>query len=189
MTRFFEELTDADKEKYIKDIKKNIDLEKYTKVKDFLYSNNLYITNVKVGPLKNINNEIVTILDNSKNKWFIQCNDGKIVLMAKKNVIIHTKDIIYDKRDTSFNKKYKIKKADYLIEYVDSIGANLSLCISNYNDLIGKNKWNNDDYSEIKRMTLHSQLDNSINGYTYNGNDFSLCSIGKNYNKENDILL
>lgn len=188
MTKFFEELTDVEKEKYIKDIKKNIDLEKYTKVKDFFSNNNLYITNVKVGPLK-YNDNIITILDNSKNKWFIQCNDGKIVLMAKRNIVIHTKDISYNKRDASFNKKFKIKKADYLIEYVDNIGANLSLCVSNYNDMIGKNKWNDDEYSEIKRMTLHSQTDNSINGYTYNGEDFSLCSIGKNYNKENEILL
>lgn len=189
MTRFFEEITDIDKEKYIKDIQKNIDLEKYTKIKDFFYNNNLYITNIKVGPLKYLGEKVVTILDNSKNKWFIQCNDGKIILMAKKNTIIHTKDIKYTKRDASFSKKYKIKKADYLIEYVDSIGANLSLCINNYNDIIGKNKWSDDSNFEIKRMTLHSQTNSSINGYTYNGDDFSLCSVGKNYNKENDILL
>lgn len=188
MTKFYEELTDIEKEKYIKDIKKSIDLEKYTKIKDF-FNNNLYVTNVKINPIKNEESNIVTILDNSNNKWFIQCNDGKIILMAKKNIVIHTKDIKYTKRDATFAKKYKIKKADYLIEYIDNIGANLSLCISNYNDVIGKNKWNNEEHLEIKKMILHSQLDNSINGYTYNGEDFSLCSIGKNYNKENDILL
>lgn len=189
MTKFFEELTDIDKEKYIKDIQKNIDLEKYTKIKDFFYNNDLYITNTKTNPIKYNDKQVVTILDSSKNKWFIECNDGKIVLMAKKNIIIHTNDIKYTKRDASFAKKYKIKNADYLIEYVDNIGANLSLCVNDYNDMIGKGKWNDDTHYEIKRMTLHSQTDNSINGYTYNGDDFSLCSIGKNYNKENDILL
>ena len=76
----------------------------------------------------------------------------------------------YEKRDASFNKKYKIKKVDYLIEYVENIGANLSLNIKNYNDKIGKNKWCEDDM-EIANMTIHSQKDITLNGYTYNGTD------------------
>ncbi len=188
MTRFFEELTNEDKEKYIKDIKKDIDLEKYTKVKDFILNNTLYITNVKTNPIKLEDKNIITILDSSKNRWFILCIDGKINLIAKKNILIHTNEFKYSKRDTSFNKKYKIKKANYLVEYVENIGANLSLNIKNYEDKIGKNKWS-DEYNEIKRMTLHSQDNDTLNGYTYNGNDFSLCSIGKNYNKKTEILL
>ena len=91
------------------------------------------------------------------------------------------------KKEILLNKKYKIKKADYLIEYVENIGANLSLSIKNYNDKIGKNKWCQDD-TEIANMTLHSQKDISLNGYTYNGQDFSLCAIGKNYDKQKDLL-
>ena len=78
-------------------------------------------------------------------------------------------------------------KKDYFIEYVDNIGANLSLALKDYNDKIGKSKWENEE-SEIKSMLLHSTKDNNIIGYTYNSKNFSLCSIGKNSNKELDIL-
>ena len=88
------------------------------------------------------------------------------------------KYINYKKRDVSFNKLYKIKKVDYLIENVQNLGANVSLNITNYNGLIGKNKWN-DDINEISEMTLSSSKD-TLNGYTYNGEYFSLCNIGKN---------
>jgi hypothetical protein len=187
MTKFYEKLNDLDKEKYLKDIKKNIDTEKYPKVQDFILNNDLYISNVKTNPINYNSKDLITILDNSQNRWFILCIDGKISLIAKKNIIIHTDNFDYVKRDSSFNKKYKIKKADYLVEYIENIGANLSLGISNYNDKIGKNKWENET-QEITNMLLHSQIDNSLNGYTYNGSDFSLCSIGKNYNKGIDIL-
>lgn len=187
MTRFFEQLKDDEKEKYIKDIKKNINLETYPKVKDFILNNDLYITNVKLNPVKIDGKDATLVLDSSQNKWFVLCVDGKINLIAKKNVVIHTDNFKYAKRDASFNKKYKIKKADYLIEYVENIGANLSLSITNYNDKIGKNKWCEDD-SEIANMTLHSQKDITLNGYTYNGQDFSLCAIGKNYDKQKDLL-
>ena len=188
MTKFFEQLNSTDKEKYLKDIKKNIDIEKYSKIKDFFENNILYITNVKTNPIKYKDKKIITILDNSKNRWFILCIDGKISMISKKNVIIHTDKFESPKRDSSFNKKYKIKKADYLVEYIENIGANLSLNISNYNDNIGKQKWQNES-EEISKMILHSQVNNTLNGYTYNSTNFSLCSIGKNYNRENDILI
>lgn len=187
MTRFFEQLKDDEKEKYIKDLKKNINLETYTKVKDFILNNSLYISNIKLNPIQLDNKDATLVLDSSQNKWFILCVDGKITLIAKKSVVIHTDNFKYEKRDASFNKKYKIKKADYLIEYVESIGANLSLNIKNYNDKIGKNKWCEDD-TEIANMTLHSQKDMTLNGYTYNGQDFSLCAIGKNYDRQKDLL-
>ena len=187
MTRFFEQLNDEEKEKYIKDLKKNIDLETYPKIKDFILNNTLYITNVKLNPINLDSKDAMLILDNSQNKWFILCIDGKITLIAKKNVVIHTDNFKYENRDASFNKKYKIKKVDYLIEYVENIGANLSLNIKNYNDKIGKNKWCEDDM-EIANMTIHSQKDITLNGYTYNGTDFSLCTIGKNYDKQKDLL-
>lgn len=187
MTRFLEQLKEEEKEKYIKDIKKNINFETYPKVKDFILNNELYITNIKVNPIKYDTKDITLVVDSSQNKWFIFCIDGKISLLAKKNVIIHTDNFKYTKRDASFNKKYKIKKADYFIEYVENIGANLSLNLKNYNDLIGKNRWSDDDCA-IANMTLHSQKDISLNGYTYNGEDFSLCAIGKNYEKQKALL-
>lgn len=187
MTRFLEQLTENDKEKYIKDFKKTIDLEKYPKLKDFITNNTLYITNVKTNPIKFKDKDLITILDNSKNRWFILCIDGKISMISKKNVIIHTDNFEYSKRDSSFTKKFKIKKADYLVEYIENIGANLSLNISNYNGQIGKSKWENET-EEISKMLLHSQINNVLNGYTYNGEDFSLCSVGKNYNKGKAIL-
>ena len=87
----------------------------------------------------------------------------------------------------SFNKLYKIKKVDYLIENVQNLGANVSLNITNYNGLIGKNKWN-DDINEISEMTLSSSKE-TLNGYTYNGEYFSLCNIGKNCDKKKEILI
>lgn len=187
MTKFFEQLSDNEKEKYLKDINRNINLDNYPKVKDFILNNTLYTSNVKLNPITTNEKNATIILDNSKNKWFILCIDGKVSLLAKKNVIIHTDSFKYAKRDTSFNKKYKIKKADYLVEYIENIGANLSLNVSGYNDLIGKNKWDEENI-EIANMLLHSQNDSSLIGYTYNGDDFSLCSIGKNSQKQKDIL-
>lgn len=188
MTKFFEQLTSEEKDKYLKDIKKNINLQNYPKIADFLLNNNLYITNIKVNPISIKDKNATLILDNATNRWFILCIDGKISLIAKKNVLIHTDNFNYIKRDVNFNKKYKIKKADYLIEYVENIGSNLSINISNYYDIIGKNKWENET-EEIASMTLHSQNDLSLCGYTYNGNDFSLCSIGKFSQKQKDILV
>ena len=52
MTKFFEQLNSTDKEKYLKDIKKSIDIEKYAKIKDFFTNNELYITNIKTNPIK-----------------------------------------------------------------------------------------------------------------------------------------
>lgn len=187
MVKFYELLTNVEKEKYIKDINKYINLNENGKIKDFLLSDELFLSNVKLSPLNVKEKEIVTILDSSDNRWFILCIDGKIVLMSKKNITIHTKDFKYEKRNASFNKKYSIKKADYLIEYIDNIGANLSLSIKNYNDLIGKEKWLNEDH-EITSMTLHNQKNTNLNGYTYNSNNYSLCIIGKGYEKENNIL-
>lgn len=188
MTRFFEQLTDIDKEKYMKDINKEIKLEEHLKLKDFILNNTLYVTNVKTNPIKLKNKDGVLVLDSAKNRWFILCVDNKIHLLAKKNVIIHTSDFDYIKRDATFTKKYKIKKVDYLIEYVDNVGANLSLNIKNYNDKIGKNKWTEED-TEIANMTLNTSKDPTLNGYTYNGEDFSLCIIGKGFEKQKDILL
>lgn len=187
MTKFFEQLIESDKEKYIKDIKKSINLETYSKVKDFILNNNLYITNIKTNPIKIKEKDSILITDSSANKWFILCIDNKIELLCKKNVIIHTDKFSYDKRDTSFNKEYKIKKADYLIEYIDNIGANLSLNVKNYIGKIGKQKWN-DDHEELGQMTLEFPQKNSFYGYTYNGDDFSLCIIGKGYDKQKSIL-
>ncbi len=188
MTKFFEQLNNTDKEKYLKDINKHIDLEKYPKIKDFISNTTLYVTNIKTNPIKTKDKKIITILDNTQNKWFILCIDGKISLISKKNIIIHTDNFEYSKRDSSFNKNYKIKKVDYLVEYIENIGANLSLNVSNYNDKIGKKKWENET-TEISQMTLHSQVNSNLNGYTYNCNDFSLCLVGKNYNKGINILM
>lgn len=187
MTKFYEQLREIDKEKYIKDLKKDIDFENYPKVKDFILNNELYITNIKTNPIKIKEYNSTLILDSSKSKWFILCVNNKISLVAKKNVIIHTDIFSYEKRNTSFNKANKIKKADYLIEYIDNIGANLSLNITNYNDKIGKQKWD-DDFEEIKEMTLELPQKTLLAGYTYNGNEFSLCIIGKGYDKQKDIL-
>lgn len=187
MTKFFEVLKTEEKEKYLKDLKKCIDFETYPKVQDFILNNELYITNVKTNPITIKSKESTVILDNSSNKWFILCIDNKINLINKKNVIIHTDNFEYAKRDTSFNKKYTIKKADYLVEYVDNIGANLSLSIKNYNDKIGKNKWD-DNHEELYQMTLELPQKEPLYGYTYNGNDFSLCTIGKGYDKKIEIL-
>ena len=52
MTKFYEQLKDEEKEKYIKEIKKSIDLEKYPKVQSFFENNDLYISNVKIDPIK-----------------------------------------------------------------------------------------------------------------------------------------
>ena len=169
MTKFLEQLLEIDKEKYVKDLNKSIDFETYPKIKDFILNNELYITNIKTNPIK------------------IKNSSSKIKLIAKKNVLIHTNIFSYEKRNASFNKVNKIKKADYLIEYVDKIGANLSLNIQNYNDKIGKLKWD-DDFDEIKEMTLELQNKTSLSGYTYNGENFSLCIIGKGYDKKIDIL-
>ena len=62
MTKFFEQLSDADKEKYLKDIKKSIDIEKFAKIKDFFTNNELYITNIKTNPIKSKDNKVLTIL-------------------------------------------------------------------------------------------------------------------------------
>ena len=115
-------------------------------------------------------------------------NNGKIQLIAKKNVLIHTDRFEYEKRDTSFTKKQKIKSADYLVEYVENVGANLSLNINNYNDIIGKAKWNG-DYDEIGSMTLEYADKNVFTGYTFNSDSFSLCNIGKQTEKQTNILL
>lgn len=187
MTRFLEQLNLTEKEKFLKDINRDINLETYPKVKDFILSDNLYITNVKTNPIKIDDKNSLVILDNSENKWFVLCVDGKVSLLSKKNTIIHTDNFSYEKRDASFNKKYKIDKADYLVEYVENIGANLSLNIKKFNDKIGKNRWDDED-TKIAQMTLHNMNNNALNGYTYNGDKFSLCAIGKNYNKEITIL-
>lgn len=187
MIKFIEQIKSEEKEKYIKDIQKNINFETYPKVRDFILNNDLYITNVKTGPIELEDKNATIVLDNSQNRWFVLCVDGKVEMLAKKNTLIHTNLFSYSKRDTSFNKKYKISKKDYLIEYVDNIGANLSLALKNYNDKIGKGKWE-DEENEITSMFIHSTKDNSILGYTYNSDSFSLCSIGKNSNKRLDIL-
>ncbi len=188
MTKFYEQLSEIDKEKYIKDLKKDIDFETYPKVRDYILNNELYITNIKTNLIKIKDYNSTLILDSSKNRWFILCINGKINLIAKKNIIIHTDIFSYEKRNTSFNKINKIKKADYFIEYIDKIGSNLSLNITNYNDKIGKLKWD-DDFNEIKEMTLELPQKSLLAGYTYNGDDFSLCIIGKNYDKQKEILM
>ncbi len=187
MTRFFDTLTDLDKEKYLKELKKDINIEEHTKIKDFILNNDLQITNIKTSPLNLKDKNLVLILDNSNNKWFVLCVDGKVSLVAKKNIIIHLSGFEYTKRDISFSKKYKLNNIDYLIEYVDNIGANISLNVLAYNDIIGKGKWENET-DEIYKMSIHSNVNPDLTGYTYNGKDFSLCSIGKNSYKENDIL-
>lgn len=187
MTKFFEQLSSDEKQKYIKEIKKTIDTDYYTKILNFFEKNILYITNIKTNPIKIKEKKSTLILDNSDNKWFFFCIDGKLALINKKNIIIHTNIFNYKKRDVSFNKLYKIKKVDYLIENVQNLGANVSLNITNYNGLIGKNKWN-DDINEISEMTLSSSKD-TLNGYTYNGEYFSLCNIGKNCDKKKDVLI
>lgn len=187
MVRFLEQLNNTDKEKYIKDVYRNISIECYPKIKEFFLNNKLYITNVKTNPITISNKNSKLILDCSYNKWFILCVDGKISLLAKKNTIIHLDIFSYEKRNASFNKNYKIKKADYLIEFIDNIGANLSLNIQNYNDIIGKLKWDG-NFEEIKQMTLELPQKDALSGYTYNGNDFSLCIIGKGYEKGKNIL-
>ena len=187
MTKFFEQLSNDEKQKYIKEIKKTVDTDYYTKIINFFEKNTLYITNIKTNPIKIKEKNSILILDNSDNKWFFSCIDGKLALINKKNIIIHTNIFSYKKRDVSFNKLYKIKKVDYLIENVQNLGANVSLNITNYNGLIGKNKWN-DDINEISEMTLSSSKD-TLNGYTYNGEYFSLCNIGKNCDKKKDILI
>lgn len=188
MTKFFEQLTDIEKQKYIKDINREITLDEHLKLKDFISNNTLYVTNIKTNPIKVKSKDGIIILDSSKNRWFILCIDNKIQLISKKNIIIHTSDFDYTKRDATFSKKYKIKKVDYLIEYVDNIGANLSLNIKNYNDKIGKSKWSEED-TEIANMTLNTSKDSTLNGYTYNSDSYSLCIIGKGFEKQKDILL
>lgn len=187
MTKFFDQLDKNDKEKYSKDINKSINFEKYPKIRDFILNNDLYITNVKTGPIEIQDKESLVILDNSQNKWFVLCIDGKINLLAKKNIIIHTDMFKYDKRTVDFTKVQKIKKVDYLVEYIQDIGANLSLNIKNYKGKIGKQKWDS-DYDEIRQMTLELPQKNTLAGYTYNDNNFSLCIIGKGYDKQKDIL-
>ncbi len=187
MTRLFEQLSDTEKEKYLKDVSRSINLNEYAKIKNFFLDNELFTSNTKLNPLKSQIKDLELILDNSSNRWFILCVDGKIQLLSKKNVTIHTKDFKYEKRNVAFNKKYNIKKLEYLVEYIDNIGANLSLNITNYNGKIGKEKWL-DESEEITNMTLHTQNDSSIAGYTYNGQDFSLCVVGKGYEKQKDIL-
>ena len=187
MTKFFEQLQDNEKEKYIKDIKKCINFEIYPKVQDFILNNNLYVTNIKTNPIKIKEKNSTLIIDSSANKWFILCIDNKINLMAKKNVIIHTDIFDYERRDSSFTKNYTIKSADYLIEYMDNIGSNLSLNISDYNGKIGKSKWSEDN-EELAQMTLELPQKNPLFGYTYNCKDFSLCTIGKGYDKQKEIL-
>ncbi len=188
MTKFYEQLKDEEKEKYIKEIKKSIDLEKYPKVQSFFENNDLYISNVKIDPIKVKEKKALVILDCSSNKWFILCIDNKICLMAKKNVILHTDIFEYEKRTTNFNKKYNIKKMDYLVEYIDKIGANLSLNVKEYNGKIGKNKWCDDEHEELGQMTLELPQKNPLCGYTYNDKNLSLCIIGKGYDKQKEIL-
>ncbi len=188
MTKFFEQLSNDEKQKYIKEIKKTIDTDYYHKIINFFEKNTLYITNIKTNPISIKNKESIIILDNSDDKWFFLCIDGKLALINRKNIIIHTDIFSYKKRDLSFNKTYKIKKADYLIENVQNIGANLSLSIKNYNGKIGKNRWNC-EINEISEMTLSSSKDNNLSGYTYNGEYFSLCNIGKNCERKKEILI
>ena len=83
MTKFIEQINDKDKEKYIKEVEKNIDFETYPKVKDFILNNELYITNVKTGLIELEDKNATLVLDNSQNRWFVLCVDGKVELLAK----------------------------------------------------------------------------------------------------------
>lgn len=188
MAKFYEQLSEQDRQNYIKDLKRNIDVNTYPKVLEFMQNEQLYITNVKTGPIKFKDNNSILVIDNSKNKWFVFAIDGKINLIAKKSTIIHTDKFEYEKRDASFTKNQKIKNANYFVEYVENIGANLSLNINNYDGNIGKTKWDG-DYDEIGAMTLEYVDKNVYTGYTYNSDSFSLCNIGKQTEKQRDILL
>ena len=188
MAKFYVQICEQDRLNYIKDLKRNIDFNTYPKVLEFMQIEQLYITNVKTGPIRIKDNNSILVIDNSKNKWFVFAIDGKIQLIAKKNVLIHTDKFEYEKRDTSFTKKQKIKNADYLVEYVENVGANLSLNINNYNDVIGKAKWDG-EYDEIGSMTLEYADKNIFTGYTFNSDSFSLCNIGKQTEKQTNILL
>lgn len=97
MTKFLEQLSNDEKQKYIKEIKKTIDTDYYTKIINFFEKNTLYITNIKTNPIKIKEKNSILILDNSDNKWFFFCIDGKIALINKKNILIHTNIFNYKK--------------------------------------------------------------------------------------------
>lgn len=187
MIKFYEHLSSETKEKYIKDISKYINLEENSKIKNFLLSDDLYITNVKTNIILVNEPNTKIVIDCSKDRWFIFCANGKISLMSKKNIIIHNDNIKYEKRDSTFNTKQTIKNTDYFVEYIDNIGANVSLNIKKYNGYIGKKRWENEEIYELTKMHA-SSTSKDLKGYVFNSKTFSLCNIGKNTEKENDIL-
>jgi len=187
MANFLDDFSDINN-KYFKDLSKTFNFDIHSKIKDFITSSNLCITNVKLDPLKFSNKKTLVILDSTQNKWFLLVVDGKIVLLAKKNTIIHIKNLFtYQKRSKKFNAIYNIKSCDYLVEFVDNVGANLSLALKNWSGNIGKNNWD-DSTSEISQMTLTHSSNEELVGYTYNSKEFSFCSIGKKCEKQLDIL-
>jgi len=103
------------------------------------------------------------------------------------NILIHTDKFIYDKREISFTKKQNIKFADYFVEYVENVGANLTLNLNNYYGNIGKSKWNF-EIEEIGSMSLEYTNKKIYTGYTYNCPTFSFCNIGKDTQKQIDVL-
>ena len=64
MIKFIEQINDKDKEKYAKELEKNINIEKYHKVKDFILNNKLYITNVKTGLIELEDKNVTIVFDN-----------------------------------------------------------------------------------------------------------------------------
>ena len=84
MVKFYEQICEQDRLNYIKDLKRSIDFNTYPKMLEFMQNEQLYITNVKTGPIKIKDNNSILVIDNSKNKWFVFAIDGKINLIAKK---------------------------------------------------------------------------------------------------------
>ena len=78
MAKFYEQICEQDRLNYTKDLKRNIDFTTYPKVLEFMQIEQLYITNVKTGPIKIKDNNSILVIDNSKNKWFVFAIDGKI---------------------------------------------------------------------------------------------------------------
>ena len=52
MVKFYEQICEQDRLNYIKDLKRSIDFNTYPKMLEFMQTEQLYITNVKTGPIK-----------------------------------------------------------------------------------------------------------------------------------------
>ena len=78
MAKFYEQICEQDRLNYIKDLKRSIDFNKYPKMLEFMQNEQLYITNVKTGPIRIKDNNTILVIDTSKNKWFVFAIDGTI---------------------------------------------------------------------------------------------------------------